>query len=234
MNTARTGKIGRCPAAIREEVNRRLLDGQPASKILPWLNSQEDVLRVLDEHFGEEPVTPQNLSEWRQGGYKEWLGRREKVEQLRELSAYAAQLGAAAGGGMHDGSAAILGGRIMQALETAIDADPTATAAAASGEEDAAPALDLAGLVDCVVKLRASDLDVRRTKQRDRLLDQRERAVKLAEAQFQVKTAEAFLRFYEDRRAKEIAEGSGEPRLKIAQLRELMFGKVEGPDADAQ
>lgn len=85
----RKGKIARLPLAIREEVNHRLMNGEPASKILPWLNNQEAVLRVLDEHFGEEPVTPQNLSEWRQGGYADWCEKREKVSHLKELSSYA-------------------------------------------------------------------------------------------------------------------------------------------------
>lgn len=221
MDTTRKGKIARLPSAIREEVCRRLHEGQPASKILPWLNSLEDVLRVLDEYFGEEPVSAQNLSEWRKGGYRDWLARREKVAQLGELAKHAAQLGAAAGGNMNDGSAAILGGRILETLETALSA-PAADPSDPSAPSDAA--LDLEGLVDCVVKLRASDLDVRRAKQRDRLLDQRERAVALAEQQFQVKTAEAFLKWYADQRAAEIANSSREPRLKITQLRELMFG----------
>lgn len=214
----RKGKIARLPAAIREEVCRRLHEGQPASKILPWLNGLEEVLRVLDEYFAEEPVSAQNLSEWRKGGYRDWLARREKVAQLGELAKHAAQLGAAAGGNMNDGSAAILGGRILETLETALHAP------AEGGDEEGQAALNLEGLVDCVVKLRASDLDVRRAKQRDRLLDQRERAVVLAEQQFQVKTAEAFLKWYADKRAVEIAQSSREPRLKITQLRELMFG----------
>jgi len=35
----RTGKIARLTEEIRGEVNQRLLDGQKASAILPWLNA---------------------------------------------------------------------------------------------------------------------------------------------------------------------------------------------------
>ncbi|RME68568.1 MAG: hypothetical protein D6781_10660 [Verrucomicrobia bacterium] len=205
MSPARKGKIARLPAPIREEVNRRLLDGQPASQILPWLNSQAAVLRVLEAFFAGEPITPQNLSEWRQGGYRDWLARRERLTHLKELAGYAAQLGAAAGGSLTDGSAAIIGGKILEALENAT-------------------AEDITGLTKALVALRASDLEARRADQRDRLLAQRERAVALAEQQFQVKTCEAFLQWFENKRAREIAESQSASEVKIDELRRLMFG----------
>jgi hypothetical protein len=212
MTVARKGKIANCPLAIREEVNRRLLDGQPGSKILPWLNSLADVLQVLDERFGEEPVTVQNLSEWRQGGYEEWLGRREKVQHLGELAKFAAQLGQAAGGNLTDGSAAIIGGKILERLETA-------------------KAEEIGDLTEALVALRLTDLEARKAQQRDRLLDQKERLVALSEKQWQLRTAELFLKWYEDRRAAEIAEGKAKRDVKIEQLRLLMFGDEETPNA---
>src|SRR5688500_3105784 len=99
----RTGKIARCPVHIREEVNRRRLDGQTASKVIVWLHTLPEVLQVLDEHFGEEPISPQNLSEWKQGGYRDWLKRRERVANLGALSKHALELGVAAGGNINDG-----------------------------------------------------------------------------------------------------------------------------------
>jgi hypothetical protein len=208
----RTGKIGRCPPHIRDEVNRRLLNGEPASKILPWLNGQEVVLRILDEYFHEEPVTPQNLSEWRQGGFADWLKRRERLANLKELSAYAATLGEAAGGNATDGSAAILGGRILEKIETALDENDDAT---------------LAALVKPLVLLRGTDLEARKSKQRERLLDQKERQIVLEEARFQRTTAELFLKFYDDKRAAEIASGKGRKEVKIEELRKVMFPQLE-------
>ncbi|WP_043586300.1 hypothetical protein [Geminisphaera colitermitum] len=204
----RKGKIARLPLAIREEVNHRLMNGEPASKILPWLNNQEAVLRVLDEHFGEEPVTPQNLSEWRQGGYADWCEKREKVSHLKELSSYAAKLGKAAGGDLTEGGAAILSGKILEAIE-------------ASGPDD------LGALTKSLVALRGTDLEARKSRQRERLLDQRERQVALSEKQFQVKTCEAFLKFYADKKAAEIADSKSKPSVKVEQLRLLMFGETE-------
>jgi hypothetical protein len=212
MTVARKGKIASFPLAIREEVNRRLLDGHPGSKILPWLNGLADVLQVLDERFGEEPVTPQNLSEWRQGGYEEWLQRREQVQRLGELAKFASELGQAAGGNLTDGSAAIIGGKILERLETA--------------ESD-----EIGELTKALVALRGTDLEARKAQQRERLLDQKQRLVELSEKQFQLRSADLFLKWYEDRRAAEIAEGKAKRDVKIEQLRLLMFGEEETPNA---
>ena len=204
----RTGKIGRCPPAIREEVCRRLYQGEPASKILPWLNTQEEVLRILDEYFHEEPVSPQNLSEWRGGGYQAWLKKRDRVVQIGVLAEYAAKLGQAAGGNLTDGSAAILGGRILEALEEADEKT------------------DLGGLTKALVALRHTDLEARKATQRERLLDQKERGLQLAEKQFQLRFCEKFIEFAEDKRALEIATGKAKQPVKIEQLRQLMFPQL--------
>jgi hypothetical protein len=226
MADTRKGKIARCPVAIREEVNRRLLDGQPASKIIPWLHSLPEVLAVLDEHFGEEPISPQNLSEWRLGGYKDWLRRREQIDETRDLATFAAKLGAAAGGNLTEGAAAILGGKILEALESATPLDP---AVQAEGEK---VGLDLEAMTNCVVALRRTDLEARKGHQRQQLLDQRERQVALSEKQFQVRTCELFLEWFTDQRAVEIAKSDAKKEVRMEQLRLAMFPKpaAEGDD----
>lgn len=212
---ARKGKIGRCPPHIRDEVNRRLFAAEPASKILPWLNSQAEVLTILDAYFGEEPVTAQNLSEWRTGGYAEWLARRERVAQLGELAGYAAKLGEAAGGSVTDGSAAILGGRILERLEAALEA----------GDDT-----KLGELAEILCALRTTDLAKRKADQHDRVIAQKDRIVALDEKRFQVRACEEFIRLAEDKRALEIATGSAAKDVKIEELRQLMFPMDEPLD----
>jgi hypothetical protein len=83
----RTGKIARLPAAVREELNRRLDNGKLAKNLVPWLNELPDVQRVLADLFGSRPITENNLSEWRRGGFQDWLlqeERRLRIEQLTE------------------------------------------------------------------------------------------------------------------------------------------------------
>jgi hypothetical protein len=69
---ARTGKIARLPQAVRDEINRRLADGQKATPILHWINSQPEVAEILKADFKGLPVTDGNLADWRAGGFKDW------------------------------------------------------------------------------------------------------------------------------------------------------------------
>lgn len=77
----RTGKIARLPKAVRDRLNQRLADGVPGEQLLDWLHSQPDVLEVLVRDFEGRPILKQNLSEWRQGGFREWEARQERLEK---------------------------------------------------------------------------------------------------------------------------------------------------------
>ena len=81
----RTGKIARLPSATREELNGRIEDGEAARPLLAWLNSRPEVEEVLGEHFAGRPITEQNLSEWRQGGFLAWQRRLEGRELARDV-----------------------------------------------------------------------------------------------------------------------------------------------------
>ena len=69
----RNGKIARLPWSIRNELNRRLRDGEEGKRLVEWLNSLPEVQEALQEHFGGRPINEQNLSEWKQGGYEDCL-----------------------------------------------------------------------------------------------------------------------------------------------------------------
>jgi hypothetical protein len=71
--TPRTGKVALLPSKIRDEVNERLHAGQIGPKIITWLNGLEEVKAIMAAEFRGKPVSVQNLSEWRKGGFKEWL-----------------------------------------------------------------------------------------------------------------------------------------------------------------
>lgn len=85
----RIGKIGRLPREVRDALNRRLDDGEEGEQLLEWLNQLPAVKKVLRQQFESRPITKQNLSEWRQGGFQDWLKREEAratVQELRESS----------------------------------------------------------------------------------------------------------------------------------------------------
>ncbi len=86
----RIGKIARLPDALRDELNRRLREGESGPRLLAWLNSLPDVQAVLTEQFGGRPINPQNLSDWRQGGYWDWITHQHTLELAQRLAAEAA------------------------------------------------------------------------------------------------------------------------------------------------
>ncbi|HEY1662820.1 MAG TPA: hypothetical protein VGI03_10415 [Verrucomicrobiae bacterium] len=93
----RVGKIARLPQHVRIQLNRRLQNGEPGNKLVPWLNQDEDVQEVLEDLFASRPITKQNLSEWKQGGYVEWLKNEETTERVHRLAEHARDLDHAAG-----------------------------------------------------------------------------------------------------------------------------------------
>ena len=82
----RTGKIARLPHEIREQLNRRFRDGEQGKKLADWLNSLPEVQTVLAAEFDSQPVTPQNLSEWKKGGYKDWFLQQEALAMIQTIS----------------------------------------------------------------------------------------------------------------------------------------------------
>jgi hypothetical protein len=83
---SRNGKIARLPGTIRDELNQRLENGEEGAPLLTWLNALPEVQRSLKDYFDGAPVSKQNLSEWRQGGFREWQIREELIEQASRLS----------------------------------------------------------------------------------------------------------------------------------------------------
>jgi hypothetical protein len=96
MNITRTGKIARLPHAIRDRLNQRLQDGEKARSLVAWLNSSPEVQAILAADFGAKPIRPQNLSEWRHGGYRDWLHHQQALEFARSFTEEARELQASA------------------------------------------------------------------------------------------------------------------------------------------
>ena len=84
---ARIGKIARLPEAVRSQLNSRLQDNVEGKQIVQWLNSLPEVQKVLAKNFDGRPINEQNLTDWRQGGYEEWLARQDILAQAAELAA---------------------------------------------------------------------------------------------------------------------------------------------------
>lgn len=92
----RNGKIARLPVDIREELNRRIEDGEEGGPLLEWLNELPEVREILNDQFGGVPVNKQSLSQWRLGGHQDWLRHKESCDMVRRLAEEAGDLNAEA------------------------------------------------------------------------------------------------------------------------------------------
>ena len=124
----RNGKIARLPQAVRNTLNQRLGDGEQGKQLVAWLNELPEVRRVMEAQFQGKPVTEQNLSEWKQGGYQDWLRHQEALEFARTAKEQAQELAEETGPApMTDvlsASVALLLAKMIRQLEQTPDATP--------------------------------------------------------------------------------------------------------------
>ena len=50
---------------MRQELNRRLDEGEPGKKLVSWLNGLPEVQAIVAAEFGGKSIREQNLSEWK-------------------------------------------------------------------------------------------------------------------------------------------------------------------------
>jgi hypothetical protein len=67
-----TSKISRFSRPLREELNRRLDNGETNNCILLWINSIPEVQEICASHYNGAPIIKQNLLEWRKSGFAHW------------------------------------------------------------------------------------------------------------------------------------------------------------------
>ena len=116
MTKTRNGKIARLPRNLRNQLNRRLDDAEQGAKLVAWLNRQPRVRQILAENFQGQPISEQNLSEWKAGGYQDWVLQQESLEQARDLAADAGDVSAATDGRLSDHLATVLAARYATLL----------------------------------------------------------------------------------------------------------------------
>ena len=210
MTDTRKGKIARLPLELRDQVNRRLSDGEPGPKICAWLNGIDQVKSIMADQFSGEAISVQNLSEWRKGGFQDWQKDQDRVENIRRLAEISMRMANAAEGSIAEGGAAIAAGKLLAALESAT--------------ED-----DLTGMVQSLTSLRMAEIAAMRARTDEKRLTLQTKNFDLEKQKFQRQTAEMFLKWFDDETAKRIAEGKGTKEVKLDSLVKLMWG--EAPNA---
>lgn len=211
---ARKGKIARLPQEIRDRICLLMADGAPDSRILPALNADPVVIAALAEYQGggvksRPELTEGNLSEWRQGGYQDWLGDQSKVRRVRVLAEYAQRMATADGGSASAGAVAVAAGRLFERLEGASDED-------------------LQGLIKPIVALRIAETQAIQAGANRKRADLAEQALVLMRQKFQRETARLFLKWFDDKRAREIVESGKGQEVKMDELIKAMWGEQKG------
>jgi hypothetical protein len=147
----RTGKIARLPLRVREELNRRLHNGEKGRKLIAWLNQLPETKRVLAEEFGGRDIHEVNLSDWKKGGYMEWLAGQELLKKAGELSDEAEEL------------AALTKGQLTEHLSTLVAAEYAVLMVKWENGDQAdfrQKLRVLRPLSDCIMALRRGDHEV--------------------------------------------------------------------------
>jgi hypothetical protein len=89
----RVGKIARLPRAVRDELNRRLDNGEQGKRLLVWLNGLAEVKLVMDREFEGRPISKGSLHEWKNGGFADWRIQQETVAVAKEFMAGGIEFG---------------------------------------------------------------------------------------------------------------------------------------------
>lgn len=210
---ARKGKIARLPQEIRDRICLLMADGITDLKIADMLNADPAVQAALADYQGggvkaKAVITDGNLSEWRQGGYQDWLGDQTKVRRVRVLAEYAQRMAEADGGSAAAGGIAVAAGRIFERLEGA-------------SEED------LPGLIKPLVALRIAETEAIKAGANRKRADLAESQLVLNREKFERETLKLFLKWAKDKKAMEIAGSTKPEEVKMAELAEALWGRKE-------
>ena len=124
----RNGKIARLPQPIREQINRRLQDGQNGREIIAWLNSSDEVKAVLAQGFDGLEINDVNLSHWKLGGFRDWEAQQAALAETQRIVSEGMALDKVGDKALADKLAAWLLGRYAVATRQLIENEDDAAA----------------------------------------------------------------------------------------------------------
>jgi hypothetical protein len=220
---ARIGKIARLPFSIREELNRRLLDGQAGPELIPWLNALPEVNEVIAKWFHGEKIKAQNLSDWRRGGYQDWLKERDSVHGMTLMAEKCIKIAKAGGGQISEGMAAIHGSILMGLVEE-LKQSTGPKGDKAPGLEERLALADKIGAA--IAELRTGDQNDVRLEQNDARLKQKDEEIALARERFQRDMAETVLKSARDEAVQRIAAAPLDHSAQLNAVGKHLFGEL--------
>jgi hypothetical protein len=218
---ARNGKIARLPLTIREELNARLRDNENGQTILAWLNALPVCVERIKGEWNGEPVSDANLSIWRSGGFVDWMRDEDRIHKIEKLSELSLRVVKAAGGNLSEGLMAIAAGKLQEALEAGCEVEFDEE----TGKETIS-GVSVDKLTTALAKIRSMELEAQKLEVKKVEVSQKGESIALEKAKFQRSTAELFIDYVADERAKEIALGAETKDTKVAKLIQLWFGEM--------
>lgn len=229
----RHGKIARLPIAIREELNRRMLDNQSSGKICDWLNALPEVKALCEEYpryrrsATPAPIDRDHLSRWRHGGFVEWAHRRDTLDETREMAKWSVQLAKAGGNNqLSDAAAIILSGQILQVLEGIARLRRNAASKTLRPRQLAEITESVKTLSHSLSSIRSGDHSFVRLTQKQKQLAQRDELIAMDRERIQLDQATIVLKTLADARAKEIEAMPVSYEEKLNLLGKHMFGDL--------
>lgn len=216
--TTRNGKVASLPHGLRETLCARMLDGERGPELLAWLNAQPETQARLAEKFDGVEITAQNLSEWRRGGYQDWLRDRAEVRKLAALAELSSKL-AAAGHGIAAGAQALLAADMMNAMELLDTKEKMKYA-------------------DALATIRSQDQSAQLGRLKEKQVEQKERQIaqkaadqKLAREKYEAQFLTDFMKYVKDPKVAQILSSGGTKTAQMAELRKRLFGSGSPGDS---
>jgi len=83
MSHRRTGKIARLPKAMRDVVNLMLRDGATSAAIIKALEQAKGNGATAADGLPIEIPNEQNLTNWKDGGYQDWLLEQQRLDDMK-------------------------------------------------------------------------------------------------------------------------------------------------------
>jgi hypothetical protein len=223
----RNGKIASFPYHIRKEVNERLRDGESGPIIIDWLHSEADVIAVIESRWKGQLVTDQNLSEWRNGGYQDWLNQQHGIERLAQLSERAREtVGSAPVGGFTDAARVMLSGTLLELITKAVDA--------IADDENDESEIEIFAFIETLSALSKADSDSRAVATGEKRAELNEKQIALRESEleftrekFELNTVTQFKKWAGTDEAAAILNSDAPEEVQMDQLRALLFGEPD-------
>ena len=220
---SRVGKIARLPQYLREQLNRRIEDGEPGRDLLEWLNSHGAVQDTLAAHFGGRPITEQNLSEWKQGGFNDWQHHQETRALARGFLAEAEEVEKEIGD-------TPLTDRLNETIALAL---ARLLREAVNGEKGPERRMAILGIAREFVRLRKQDHQMERLRREQEICEEKQAAGRKTEVEVmegKIRRADRRNRIQGNRLRREYCEGVKAGTLdpeRAAQIRELFAEQGE-------